>query len=53
MLSHTNLRVNTAGIRQALDLEPGRDRVLVVLPLFHAFAATVGNSPPSSTVSDR
>jgi len=46
MLSHTNLRVNTASIRQALNLEPGRDRVLVVLPLFHAFAATVGMLTP-------
>ncbi|WP_133510504.1 long-chain-fatty-acid--CoA ligase [Candidatus Thiosymbion oneisti] len=46
MLSHTNLRVNTASIRQALHLEPGRDRVLVVLPLFHAFAATVGMLTP-------
>ncbi len=42
MLSRTNLWVNTAGIRRALNLEPGHDRVLVVLPLFHAFAATVG-----------
>jgi len=46
MLSHTNLWVNTASIRQALHLEPGRDRVLVVLPLFHAFAATVGMLTP-------
>jgi len=46
MLSHTNLRVNTASIRQALNLKPGRDRVLVVLPLFHAFAATVGMLTP-------
>jgi len=46
MLSHTNLRVNTASTRQVLHLEPGRDRVLVVLPLFHAFAATVGMLTP-------
>lgn len=46
MLSHTNLRANAASIRQALNLEPGRDRVLVVLPLFHAFAATVGMLTP-------
>jgi len=46
MLSHTNLRANTDSIRQRLDPEPGRDRVLVVLPLFHAFAATVGMLMP-------
>ncbi len=46
MLSHTNLRVNTTSIGQALALEPGRDRVLVVLPMFHAFAATVGMLTP-------
>jgi len=46
MLSHTNLLVNTASIRQALNLEPGHDRLLVVLPLFHAFAATVGMLTP-------
>ncbi|MCB2262252.1 MAG: long-chain fatty acid--CoA ligase [Candidatus Thiosymbion ectosymbiont of Robbea hypermnestra] len=42
MLSHANLRANTKGVRQAFDLEPDRDRMLVVLPLFHVFAATVG-----------
>jgi long-chain acyl-CoA synthetase len=46
MLSHGNLIANAASIMQALDLEPGRDRVLVVLPLFHAFAATVGMLTP-------
>jgi len=46
MLSHRNLIANTASIMQALDLEPGRDRVLVVLPMFHAFAATVGMLTP-------
>jgi len=46
MLSHTNLVVNTTSIRQALSLEPGHDRLLVVLPLFHAFAATVGMLTP-------
>jgi long-chain acyl-CoA synthetase len=33
-------------IMEALDLEPGRDRLLVVLPMFHAFAATVGMLTP-------
>jgi long-chain acyl-CoA synthetase len=42
MLSHRNLASNVASIRQALHLEPGRDVLLVVLPMFHAFAATVG-----------
>jgi long-chain acyl-CoA synthetase len=31
---------------QALQLTPGRDRILVVLPMFHAFAATVGMLMP-------
>jgi long-chain acyl-CoA synthetase len=46
MLSHGNLTANAASIVQAMDLEPGRDRVLVVLPMFHAFAATVGMLTP-------
>ena len=46
MLSHANLLANTASIMRALDLSPGHDRLLVVLPLFHAFAATVGLLTP-------
>ena len=46
MLSHRNLMANTASVMQAMDLEPGRDRILVVLPMFHAFAATVGMLAP-------
>lgn len=46
MLSHANLMANTASVMQALDLEPGKDRMLVVLPMFHAFAATVGMLAP-------
>jgi len=46
MLSHRNLTANTVSIMQAMDLEPGRDRLLVVLPMFHAFAATVGMLTP-------
>jgi long-chain acyl-CoA synthetase len=42
MLSHRNLVANAGAVMQALALEPGRDRILVVLPMFHAFAATVG-----------
>ena len=42
MLTHRNLASNVASIREALKLEPGKDVLLVVLPMFHAFAATVG-----------
>jgi len=46
MLTHRNLVSNTRSVVQALALEPGRDRLLVVLPMFHAFAATVGMLTP-------
>lgn len=42
MLTHRNLAANTWSIKEALQLTPGQDVFLVVLPLFHAFAATVG-----------
>ena len=42
MLTHQNLISNTCSIKSALKLEPGIDTILVVLPMFHAFAATVG-----------
>ncbi len=42
MLTHRNLASNANAVRLALQLEPGRETFLVVLPLFHAFAATVG-----------
>jgi len=45
MLTHANLMANSAGVTQAL-LMTRADRVLVVLPLFHAFAATVGMLTP-------
>jgi len=45
-LTHRNLLANAAGVRQALELRPGEDVLLVVLPLFHAFAATVGMLTP-------
>lgn len=46
MLTHRNLLANTASVREAMDWRPGRERVLVVLPMFHAFAATVGMLTP-------
>ncbi|WP_296695645.1 AMP-binding protein [Thiocapsa sp. UBA6158] len=45
MLSHANLMANADGVAQALALRPA-DRILVVLPMFHAFAATVGVLTP-------
>ncbi len=48
MLSHRNLVANAGGIAQALGFVP-EDRVLVVLPMFHAFAATVGMLTPLLT----
>ncbi len=46
MLSHGNLLANTASVREAMNWQVGRDAVLVVLPMFHAFAATVGMLTP-------
>jgi len=46
MLSHGNLVANTRSVARALELQPGRDRLLVVLPMFHSFAATVGLLTP-------
>ena len=42
MLTHANLASNAKSISEALRLVPGEDVLLVVLPMFHAFAATVG-----------
>jgi long-chain acyl-CoA synthetase len=46
MLTHRNLVANAGAVMHALGLTPGRDRILVVLPMFHAFAATVGMLMP-------
>jgi long-chain acyl-CoA synthetase len=46
MLSHGNLLANTKSVFQVLELVPGKDVFLVVLPMFHAFAATVGMLTP-------
>lgn len=46
MLTHGNLVANTRSVREAMYWRPGRDVVLLVLPMFHAFAATVGMLTP-------
>ena len=46
MLTHANLVANTKSVREAMQWRPGEDVVLVVLPMFHAFAATVGMLTP-------
>ena len=46
MLTHQNLAANTASVHLAMHWRSGLDRVLVVLPMFHAFAATVGLLTP-------
>ncbi len=46
MLTHGNLLANVESVRQAMQWRPGGDTVLVVLPMFHAFAATVGVLTP-------
>jgi long-chain acyl-CoA synthetase len=42
MLTHHNLAANVRSCREALHLHEGEDVLLVVLPMFHSFAATVG-----------
>ncbi|HYE36565.1 long-chain fatty acid--CoA ligase [Methylocaldum sp.] len=46
MLTHGNLVANTRSVREAMHWRPGKDVVLLVLPMFHAFAATVGMLTP-------
>lgn len=46
MLTHQNLAANTESVHLAMHWRSGLDRVLVVLPMFHAFAATVGLLTP-------
>ncbi|MCW8907810.1 MAG: long-chain fatty acid--CoA ligase [Sedimenticola sp.] len=46
MLTHANLVSNTRSVLAALQLRPTEDRLLVVLPMFHSFAATVGTLTP-------
>ena len=46
MLTHGNLLANVVSVQQAMQWQPGGDTVLVVLPMFHAFAGTVGLLTP-------
>ena len=46
MLSHRNLASNCWSVGIALKLVPGREVFLVVLPMFHAFAATASMLTP-------
>jgi long-chain acyl-CoA synthetase len=46
VLTHANLAANAQAVAQVLEFRPARERVLVVLPMFHAFAATVGILTP-------
>jgi long-chain acyl-CoA synthetase len=41
MLTHRNLAVNVDSVARALELRPAGDVFLAVLPMFHAFSATV------------
>ena len=46
MLTHGNLLANVSSVQRAMQWRPGGDTVLVVLPMFHAFAGTVGLLTP-------
>ncbi len=46
MLSHCNLVANTRSVAAAMQFRPGKEVLLVVLPMFHSFAATVGMLTP-------
>lgn len=46
MLSHANLSANVWSVLKALGWRPGNEVILLVLPMFHAFAATVGMLAP-------
>ncbi len=46
VLTHGNLASNAQAVAATLNLNPATDRLLVVLPMFHAFAATVGVLTP-------
>ncbi|MGH8558415.1 MAG: long-chain-fatty-acid--CoA ligase [Methylococcales bacterium] len=42
MLSHANLSANVWSVLKTLQWRAGAETILLVLPMFHAFAATVG-----------
>lgn len=46
MLTHRNLISDADSVIEALKLAPGTETFLVVLPMFHAFAATAGMIVP-------
>jgi len=46
MLTHKNLLSNTCSVAVAMQFKPKKDVLLVVLPMFHSFAATVGMLTP-------
>ncbi|OGJ94202.1 MAG: long-chain fatty acid--CoA ligase [Candidatus Raymondbacteria bacterium RifOxyC12_full_50_8] len=46
MLTHYNLTSNVQSVSTAIKTEPGKDIFLVVLPMFHSFAGTVGMLTP-------
>ncbi|QSA98532.1 long-chain fatty acid--CoA ligase [Methylococcus sp. EFPC2] len=46
MLTHANLLANVDSVHKAMQWRRAGDVVIVVLPMFHAFAATVGMLAP-------
>jgi len=46
MLTHKNLVSNTSSVFKAMKWREGEDVITLVLPMFHAFAATVGMLTP-------
>ena len=46
MLTHTNLASNTDSVIKSIRLIPGKDILVAVLPMFHAFAATAAMLTP-------
>lgn len=46
MLTHQNLVTNTASVFEAMKWRAGDEIIILVLPMFHAFAATVGMLTP-------
>ena len=42
MLSHANLSANVSSVLEAMRWRLGQEIILLVLPMFHAFAGTVG-----------